>query len=166
MNRHYRSMGVAILLGGLTAGSIDIGAASLINWVNPVWILHAIASGVLGRASFFEGFTSAMFGLALQWAMSLVIAAIYVVSCKPFSLLARRWTVGGLAYGVVIFFVMNYVVVPLSRAMAKPHFPHLSPAKFGENLLAMLLFGLIVAFFAGRSSDLGGSESRSGRDDG
>jgi len=39
---------------------------------------------------------------------------------------------------------MEYVVVPLSAA-AKPHFTALSLA---ENLLAMLLFGLIVSFFA------------------
>jgi hypothetical protein len=61
---------------------------------------------------------------------------------------------------VVIFFVMNFVVVPLSMAMAKPHLPHFSAAKFGENMLAMLLFGLIVAFFTERSANHGGAESR------
>ena len=65
-----------------------------------------------------------------------------------------------LAYGVVIFFVMNFVVVPLSMAMVKPHLPHFSPAKFGENLLAMLLFGLIVAVFTQRSADHGVEEGR------
>ena len=63
-------------------------------------------------------------------------------------LLRRDWLRWGLAYGVGIFFVMNYVVLPLSAAMAKPHFPHFSAAHFIENLLAMLLFGVIVAFFA------------------
>lgn len=154
MNRRNRAMGAATLLGGLIAGTIDIGAATLINGVDPIMILHAIASGVLGRASFFEGGPSAILGLVLQWAMSLIIATIYVMSCKPLPVLARRWVVGGLAYGVAIFFVMNYVVVPLSMAMARPHLPHFSPAKFAENLLAMLLFGLIVAFFAQRSTGL------------
>jgi hypothetical protein len=36
--------------------------------------------------------------------------------------------------------------------MAKPHFPHFSPAKFGENVIAMIVFGLIVAFFARNST--------------
>ncbi len=54
---------------------------------------------------------------------------------------------GGLIYGVVIFFVMNYVVVPLSAWKSMPHFTAL---KFAENMAAMLLFGLIVAFFARR----------------
>lgn len=61
---------------------------------------------------------------------------------------------GGLVYGVALFIVMNYLVVPLSAAWP-PHpftlrglthrFP---PDKFVYNLLAMLLFGLIVAFYA------------------
>jgi hypothetical protein len=152
MERRNRAVGTAILLGGVIAGTIDIGSAALIYWVNPVVILHAIASGVLGRASFLEGTPSALLGLGLQWAMGIVIAAIYVVSCRPLPVLVRRWIAGGLAYGVIIFFVMNYVVVPLSRAMAKPHFPHFSPTKFGENMLAMLLFGLVVAFFARHST--------------
>jgi uncharacterized membrane protein YagU involved in acid resistance len=159
VNGQNRSIGAAILLGGLIAGTIDIGAATLINWVNPIVILHAIASGVLGRASFFQGTPSAILGIVLQWAMSLVIAAIYVMACRSLPVLARRWVAGGLAYGVVIFFVMNFVVVPLSMAMAKPHLPHFSPAKFGENMLAMLLFGLIVAFFTQRSASHGGAET-------
>ena len=49
---------------------------------------------------------------------------------------------------MIIFFVMNYAVVPLS---AWARWPHFTADKFAENLLAMLLFGLIVAFFAQRS---------------
>ncbi|MGH9770967.1 MAG: hypothetical protein ACRD4Q_04615 [Candidatus Acidiferrales bacterium] len=146
----------AVLYGGFVAGTIDIGAAALINWLSPVVILHAIASGVLGKASFNGGTTSALLGLGLQWGMSLVIAAIYVIAARWILWLTRLWILGGLAYGVVIFFVMNYVVVPLSAA-APPHYftmqrllHRFPPDKFIENLLAMFLFGLIVAFFAHR----------------
>ena len=146
-----RPIWTAILLGGLVAGTIDIGSATLIYWVNPVVILHSIASGVLGRASFSEGVPSALLGLLLQWAMSLIIAAIYVLSTRVVQVPSRLWIAAGLAYGVAIFFVMNYVVVPLSAAMPKPHLPHFTPDKFAENMIAMLLFGLIVAFFARRA---------------
>jgi len=136
----------AILLGGLIAGTIDIGSAMLINGKSASWILHAIASGLIGvKASFEGGLQTAALGFALQWAMSLVIAAIYVFASGPIGYLRRAWVVGGLAYGVAIFFVMNYVVVPLS-ALAR--FPNFSAAHFVENMAAMLLFGLIVAFFA------------------
>jgi hypothetical protein len=140
-----RSAGTAILLGGLIAGTIDVFAASLINHLNLVAILHSIASGLLGRNSFYGGWTSAGIGLGLQWAMALAIAAIYVFASKYFLVLARHWFWGGLAYGVGIYVVMNFAVVPLSAAPFKYHF---ALPKAAEDMLAMLLFGLIVAFFS------------------
>jgi hypothetical protein len=68
MRSRDRSIWAAIAWGGLIAGTIDIGAATLINLVSPIVILHAIASGVLGRASFTGGMPSAFLGLLLQWA--------------------------------------------------------------------------------------------------
>jgi hypothetical protein len=59
--------------------------------------------------------------------------------------LKRRWLEAGLAYGVVIFLVMNYVVLPLS---AIGHAPRFRVLHFIEDIVAMLLFGTIVAFFA------------------
>ena len=138
----------AVLLGGLVAGTIDIGAASLISWRSPIFICQAVASGLLGRASFAGGMQTTFAGLLLQWVMSLFIAAIYVIASAWLPALKRRWIAGGLAYGVGIFFVMNYVVVPLSAVHRVPHF---TVQTFVENMLAMLLFGLIVAFFARRT---------------
>ena len=51
----------------------------------------------------------------------------------------------GLGYGVVIYVVMNYVVMPLSAVGRTPAF---SVEGLIKNGLAMLLFGLIVAWFA------------------
>lgn len=141
----------AILLGGLIAGTIDVGAAALINGASPILILHYIAAGLLGRAAITGGNDVALLGLVLQWAMSLIIAAVFVTASRAAPILTRSWISSGLVYGVVIFAVMNYVVVPLSAAMAKPHLPHFPPVKFAENMLAMLLFGLIVSYFASRS---------------
>ena len=140
-----RSILGAILLGGFVAGTIDIGAAALINTASVPVILKAIASGVLGKASFKLGMEAESLGVLLQWAMSILIAAIFVVTASRVTLLKRQWLAAGLAYGVVVFFVMNYVVVPLSAIGRVPHF---TAARFMENMLAMLLFGVIIAFFA------------------
>ena len=102
MLRNKRSPLRAILFGGSIAGAIDIGAASLINATSVSVILKAVASGVLGSASFHGGAKAAWLGLALQWLMSL------------------WWD----------------------------NRPHLTPRHFAEDMLAMLLFGLIIAFFA------------------
>ncbi|THD06913.1 hypothetical protein [Rhodanobacter lindaniclasticus] len=136
----------SILCGGLLAGTIDIGAASLINRINPLIILRAIASGVLGPAAFRGGLPVSLLGLVLQWAMSLLIAAIFVMAARRMTGLRERWIVAGLAYGVAVFVVMEFVVVPLSAAMN----PQFTVASLLENVLAMLLFGLIVSFFARR----------------
>lgn len=70
----------AIALGGLIAGTIDIGAAALINGVSLFRILHFIAGGVLGKAALDGGAAVEWLGLALQWAMSVLIAAFYVIA--------------------------------------------------------------------------------------
>jgi uncharacterized membrane protein YagU involved in acid resistance len=140
-----RSIPAVILLAGVIAGTIDIGAAALINAASIAVILKAIASGILGNASFEQGIEAESLGLLLQWAMSILIAAIFVVTASWLSILKRQWLAAGLAYGVAVFFVMNYVVVPLSAIGRIPHF---TAVRFLANLLAMLLFGVIVAFFA------------------
>jgi len=79
--------------------------------------------------------------------MSLLIAAIYVLASRRITLLTKAWIAGGLGYGVVIYGVMNYVVAPLSALHAKTTF---TTRSLVLNMAAMLLFGLIVAFFASR----------------
>jgi len=137
----------AIFLGGVIAATIDIGAASLISGRSPAYIMQAIAGGLLGKASFGGGVATVILGAALQEVMGVLIAAIYVVLLKTLPGLLRHWITSGLVSGVIIFFVMNYVVVPLSAWKLAPHFTSL---KFAENMAAMLLFGLIVAFFSRR----------------
>jgi hypothetical protein len=135
----------AVLFGGLVAGTLDIGAACLINGLSPYVICQAIARGILGGSSFNMGMRSATLGLLLQWLMSMLIAAIYVGGGHWFPVLRRRWIFAGCAYGVPIFVVMNFVVMPLS---AVGHVAHFTPAKGAGNFLAMIWFGLVVGYFA------------------
>lgn len=138
---------LAILVGGLVAGTVDIGAAALINMIDPRVILRFIAGGVLGKAALQGGAAVAWLGLFLQWGMSLVIAAIFVLAALRLRWLAARTVLAGLAYGVVVFVVMNYVVMPLS---AWHRINHFTPASLAWNLLAMLVYGLIIAICARR----------------
>jgi hypothetical protein len=138
----------AVLLGGFIAGTIDVGAASLIIGRDPVFILHVIAGGLIGKAAAFSGSVgTAALGLSLQWAMAILIAAIFVFGRRFVPILYRNSIVSGLGYGVIVFFVMNYVVVPLSAYHRMPHF---TVASFAENMAAMLLFGLIISYCAKR----------------
>jgi hypothetical protein len=136
---------LAILVGGLVAGTLDIAAASLINMIDPWVILRFIGGGLLGKAALQGGPAVVWLGLFLQWGMSLLIAAIFVFAALRLRWLTARPVLAGLAYGVVVFVVMNYVVVYFSAWHRVNHF---TPTSFIENLLAMLVFGLIVSICA------------------
>ncbi len=142
-----RSILTAIVLGGVVAATLDIGAAMLISGAGLTTILQFIASGLIGKAAFDGGTATAVLGAALQEAMGLIIAAVFVSASLAAPALRRAWIAAGLAYGVVIYGVMNYVVMPLSAVGKVPTF---SPEGLIKNGLAMLAFGLIVAWFAQR----------------
>ena len=151
MNKKLSPAIAAVLWGGLLGGTIDVFTAALIYLTSPIVILQAIASGLLGRAAFSGGAGVAVLGLFLQWGMSLIIASIYVFAASLIGLVRRNWLAGGVAAGIVIYFVMNDVVRPLSAAW--PPNPWSAPvdwAKFAENMLAMILYGLMLAFFTRR----------------
>lgn len=138
----------ALIVGGLVAGTLDVGAASLINTLNPVIILRFIATGVLGRAALTGGAGAACLGLVLQWAMSVLIAAIYFAVTARLPALRRKWWWGGLSSGLVIYLIMNFVVVPFSAAPVSFEYVvrHVRPLKAAQDLVAMFVFGLIIAF--------------------
>jgi len=133
-----------ILIGGCVAGIVDIFAACMITHLSLPTLLRVIASGLLGESAATGGLMSAAIGLGLQLAMSVLIAAICVNVARCVPTAQPHWTIAGIVYGLAIFAVMNYIVMPLSAVGRIPHF---SVASFIKNLLAMLLFGLIVAFF-------------------
>jgi len=102
----------------------------------------------LGKASLEGGMRTAALGVVLQWAMSIIIAALYVLASTRLDALRRSWLLFGILYGIPVYFVMEYVVVPLSAWHRVPKF---APLPFAENMLAMMVFGVIVAWFASRT---------------
>jgi hypothetical protein len=137
-----RSILSAILLGGVIAGTVDIGAAALINAAPWDRIARIIAGGLLGKAALKGGAEVVVLGVLLQWAMSMIIAALYVGASLRMAALRRAWPVFGLAYGLPVFVVMEFVVMPLSAWGRVPKFTAVSLC---ENLAAMMVFGLIIA---------------------
>ena len=137
----------AVVLGGAVAGLIDLGAASAINgFVDPLRVARFVSAGLLGLSNAKAmGMQSAWIGVALQVGMSILIAGIYAAGCLMIPRLRRHWLPAGLAFGVGVFAVMNYVVVPLSALHRAPAF---TATGFALNMAAMLLFGVIIAWFA------------------
>jgi hypothetical protein len=138
---------VAIVGGGLVAGAVDIAVATVIYHI-PSWqkTLQAVARGWYGKASFEMGTQSMVVGALSQAAICMIIAAIYVFFSG--SLLRRPW-LGGTLLGLGVYLVMNYVVVPLSKAGGGWHMPKFD-MNFVLTILANILLGLIIAHFAAR----------------
>jgi hypothetical protein len=143
MTDSQRAMLKAILWGGLLGGTIDVFSASLISMLSPLLIMRFIAAGLLGPGVIKGGLDISFVGLLLQWLMCLIIATIYVVAAGRLAWMRRDWRLTGVAYGVPVYFVMTYVVLPLS---ALHHWTAFDLKGFVLNLLAMMLFGLIVAY--------------------
>jgi hypothetical protein len=114
--RRY-SAGMAILIGGLIAGTLDITYAitySAWRGMPPQSLLQFVASGLLGQPSFDGGTPTAGLGLLLHYLMMLIIAAIFYGISRQLPFLVRKPIVWGPVFGFLVYWVMNLVVMQLS----------------------------------------------------
>jgi hypothetical protein len=108
----------AIFAAGLLCGVLDINAAFVTWWsrgVRPVDILHVIASGLIGKRSFDGGAPTAALGLALHFLITFSVAAVFYGASRRLQFLVRRPVISGIVYGVCVYAVMYWIVLPLSR---------------------------------------------------
>jgi uncharacterized membrane protein YagU involved in acid resistance len=146
------SPAAAIALATLVAGALDIGYAigvSALRGATPTKVLQSVASGLLGKASYDGGAATALLGFALHFAMmALIVLAYFVLSRRFRALGASPWLTGPL-YGLLVFCVMNYVVVPLS---AIGHVFQRQPLMLAGELFSHVVFvGLSIALIVGRA---------------
>lgn len=141
-----------IVLGGLLSGTLDamdgVVAFGFIG-MNPIQVLQYIASGLVGAPSFQGGLKTAALGAALHYFIAFAVAAIYYAASLKLPVLHLRPVKWGLTYGVAVFLVMNYVVLPLSAVPKSPF----SLALFLNGVIGHAVFvGLAIAWFARRSA--------------
>jgi hypothetical protein len=129
----------AILFGGLTVGVLDALDAVVFfgvrYGVGPVRIFQSIAAGLLGKASFQGGRSTALLGVVLHFCVATIIAGIYILASRRLTTLARRPFLWGPLYGIVAYLVMNLVVIPLSAAGS------------GQKPPIVVLNGLLIHIF-------------------
>ena len=140
-----------IFLGGLIAGTLDITAACTYSWiranVTPVRVLQYVASGVLGTQSFAGGAKTAAFGLALHFLIATTAAAVFYFASRKWMFLVEHPVVAGLLYGIPVYVVMNFVVLPLSRVtMGSPPMS----SRIINLVILMFCIGLPIALIVRR----------------
>lgn len=144
---------LAIVLGGFAAGALDILYAIAhyyaIYQVPPERIGQSIAAGVLGREDARAGgWSTAGLGFVLHFLMTTLMAAFFVAWTRMVPDLNRWPLLSGPTYGLAIFVVMQFVVLPLSATGGGDH-PE------GQFLIGGLLIhafgvGLPIAWIAKR----------------
>ena len=109
-----------VLAGGLVAGTLDIVYACVFWALKadvPVQrILQSVAAGLLGKASFQGGAETAALGLGLHYFIATSMSVVYYLVARRWALLWQRALRYGGAYGLLLYVIMNYVVLPLSAA--------------------------------------------------
>ena len=107
----------AALWGAAIAGALDIVYAIVfygLRGVPAVRILQSVASGLLGAPAYRGGMSTALLGLGLHFAIMFVIAALFVAASRRLAPLRQHAVTAGAVYGLLVYGVMNYVVLPLS----------------------------------------------------
>lgn len=145
-----RDLGTA-LIGGSVGGLLDaIYATVLWGFIigdNPAGVWQSVAAGLLGKASYQGGNATALLGLGLHFFIAVIMALVYVRAVRRVPALIERPVIMGALYGVVLYLVMNFVVVPLSAIGF--HAPSLAGAL--RALLPHVLFvGPAIALCAAR----------------
>lgn len=142
----------AIVFGGLVAAVlwlVDAMTFCYLKGLPPTRVLHTVAADFVGmKPAITGGSTTMALGLLLHVGIALAMAAIYVAASLKLAWLNRRPMFWGMAYGVVLYLVMNHIVVPMSAIGQR-----LGLSGF-EAVLCIaghaLLVGLPIALFARR----------------
>jgi hypothetical protein len=132
---------LAIAVGGLTAGTLDLGQAVILFSTK---IPLAIAGGLLGPQAFRGGIATYVLGVFLHFFIALSAAAIYFAASRTLRFLTEYPLVCGLFFGAAVDLVMRLIVLPLSALHARG--PYQYSDLIQGLLVHMVLVGLPISF--------------------
>ena len=116
ISMHESKAVLAIFVGGLIAGALDLTAAFLAYGLGAP---RAIAGGLLGRSALQGGAGTYVLGVLLHFFIACSAAAIYYAASRVLEFMTEHAVVCGMFYGIAVFLVMNLVVLPLSALHRK-----------------------------------------------
>ena len=137
-----RNAFVAIAIGGLSAGIIDLTQALILFGPR---VPFGIAAGLLGRQAVRgAGVSIYVLGILLHFFIALSAASVYYVASRKLEFLKEHWFICGLVYGAIVDQVMTLIVLPVSALHAG------GPYKLHDLLLGisvhMFTVGLPISF--------------------
>lgn len=119
-----KSLAKPILIAGLVAGMLDISDALIFFYfhshVPPMRLFQGIASGLIGKSSFGGGLSKALLGLLMHFCIATFWAAVFVIAARSLPALRRHAVAAGILYGLIVYAIMNYLVLPQTHARPLP----------------------------------------------
>jgi uncharacterized membrane protein YagU involved in acid resistance len=119
-----KSLARVILLAGLVAGILDISDALIFFYVHshvpPLRLFQGIAAGLIGKSAFSDGLGAAALGLLMHFCIATFWAAVFVIVARSLPVLRRRAAAAGVVYGLIVYAIMNYLVLPHTHAHPLP----------------------------------------------
>lgn len=135
----------------LVSGTLDILSAfafSAMAGVTPGQVLRYVASGPFGDGMRQGGTGAAALGLAVHYALMTVMVTAYFLIAGRVEAARRLWPVAGALYGIAIYLVMYWIVVPTRFGTE----PSLELWNVGNALFSHIVcVGLPMAFIASRA---------------
>jgi hypothetical protein len=125
MNEHRPNSSLAtspailsIVIGTVAVALLDATDGVVYFWLtahrNPIEVLQYIASGAFGEASYSGGLATAFAGLVFHFIISCAAVCAFIALFTRSHFVRRNAPAVGLAYGALVWCIMNLVVLPIS----------------------------------------------------
>jgi len=131
----------------MIAGTLDITYACVYSYLRrgtpPATILRSVASGAFGQSAFTGGARMVVLGGIFHFLIALIAAVVYYLASRLLRFLITHAVICGILYGVCVYLLMNFVVLPLSAIPFKMSYPW--PSLIGGLLIHMFGIGLPIS---------------------
>ena len=145
-----------ILTAVAVSGTLDILSAFVfggMQGVGPGQILRYVASGPLGDSMRDGGLAAAIAGLGVHYALMAIMVSLFFLAAVRVNMVRRQWIISGTLYGILIYLVMYWVVVPARfGTMPKVDLWGVGNALFSHIVCVGLPMAYIASRMIGRSS--------------
>jgi hypothetical protein len=139
-----------ILAAVAVSGTLDILSAFFfggLKGVGPGKILRYVASGPFGDSMRDGGLAAAAVGLGVHFALMAIMVSLFFLIASRVDIVRRRWLLSGPLYGILIYLVMYWIVVPARFGIA----PKTDLWSVGNALFSHIVcVGLPMAYIASR----------------
>ena len=144
-----------VLKAGLIVGTLDILAAFLYYFIksgnNPLRILKFIAGGVFGEKAFTGNNTMYWIGLLLHYLIAFCFTLLFLFVFSKLQFLKNNLLLRGIIYGILVWAIMNFLVVPLSQLPARSFEPLNS---FINLVILIVCIGIPLSYITGSNKKM------------